>query len=613
MEITEIRRTKRKKREAEKRKKTGKRKTENDKERNGIKPQALYNHAQGFLVTKKRSGKTGSFFHLSLKTIRRAVCKASRRKCPIPRSRAFCICRRKAIPLPCSCSCRPLRQPSRSDICGRFEHDCRIFSASSALRSGGFGRFWLPWASAGKHRADRQTRKHHTKCSRWFRNTPLTTDSPRKSELLSLFSPRSIRHFPNCRRKQTKTEILFSYLIIFEVNNRFVAFSIDKNFQKSTEIGSQFHNLPPACSSVSPASSLSFSLRPPLPSVSLLLRPYSSEVTAAASQPPLSPLRPIYPPRPPTRLAQFCVSRARRPAAPTRFFSSPAYITLQSPTCLTPLLPSLSPCDHLSHGCSPSVSLPPRPPPRFFSPPAYITLQPPTCLSPLLPSLSPCDRLSPAVPRLFLSRRVLMLPQFPPVAPTAAFLAPAYITPPCPPTCPASFCISLSAYPASAISFSLQSSSLPVSRLFLSQPLFSLSSRRPTYTAVFLTRLPFPITFLSPYPPAAYLASLPSVSLPPASSFSRSALPPPLNRRFPHFGGLFDALSLCPISFLQSKKDVPKARLFLQAFFYSLHSSSAAKTSGLRPNVSCQIPRILRPHQTSVRINIRLPENIICR
>ena len=206
-----------------------------------------------------------------------------------------------------------------------------------------------------------------------------------------------------------------------------------------------------------------------------------------------------------------------------------------------------------------------------------------------------------------------MLPQFPPVAPTAAFLAPAYITPPCPPTCPASFCISLSAYPASAISFSLQSSSLPVSRLFLSQPLFSLSSRRPTYTAVFLTRLPFPITFLSPYPPAAYLASLPSVSLPPASSFSRSALPPPLNRRFPHFGGLFDALSLCPISFLQSKKDVPKARLFLQAFFYSLHSSSAAKTSGLRPNVSCQIPRILRPHQTSVRINIRLPENIICR
>ena len=53
MEITEIRRTKRKKRETEKREKTGKRKTENDKERNGIKPQALYNHAPGFLVTKK--------------------------------------------------------------------------------------------------------------------------------------------------------------------------------------------------------------------------------------------------------------------------------------------------------------------------------------------------------------------------------------------------------------------------------------------------------------------------------------------------------------------------------------------------------------------------------
>lgn len=61
MEITEIRRTKRKKREAEKRKKTGKRKTENDKERNGIKPQALYNHAQGFLVTKKDPAKPDLF------------------------------------------------------------------------------------------------------------------------------------------------------------------------------------------------------------------------------------------------------------------------------------------------------------------------------------------------------------------------------------------------------------------------------------------------------------------------------------------------------------------------------------------------------------------------
>ena len=316
--------------------------------------------------------------------------------------------------------------------------------------------------------------------------------------MLSLFSPRSIRHFPNCRRKQTKTEILFSYLIIFEVNNRFVAFSIDKNFQKSTEIGSQFHNLPPACSLVSPASSLSFSLRQPLPSVSLPPRPHASAVSArcpstassfsrsvlpppinrrflrfglyirrglrpaspnfafpapagrlpqpassprrpisprrvlqpaptrffplfllataspclfpgcfspavsscfrsfrplplnrvfllpqrpaAAYQPPLSPLRPIYPPRPPTRLAQFCVSRARRPAAPARFFSPPAYIT---PPC------------------------------------------PPTCPNPLLPSLSPCDRLSLPVPRLFLSRRVLMLPQFPSVAPQPRLPSPA--------------------------------------------------------------------------------------------------------------------------------------------------------------------------------------------
>lgn len=308
--------------------------------------------------------------------------------------------------------------------------------------------------------------------------------------MLSLFFPRSIRHFPNCRRKQTKTEILFSYLIIFEVNNRFVIFSIDKNFQKSTEIGSRFHNPPtagcpnslllpaglyhPTTSNLPlPASSLSFSLRPPLPT------------------------------------------------------------------------------------CSPSVSLPPRPPTRFFSPPAYIT-------------------------------------------------------PPCPPTCPASFCISLSAYPASAISFSLQSSSLPVSRLFLSQPLFSLSSRRPTYTAVFLTRLPFPITLPSPYPPAAYLASLPSVSLLPrpySSEVTAAAYQPPLfslRRPFRRSFSLSDKL-------FTIKKDVPKARLFLQAFFYSLHSSSAAKTSGLQPNTSCQIPRILRPHQTSVRINMRLPENIICR
>ena len=41
--------------------KEGKRKTENDKERNGIKPQALYNHAQGFLVTKKDPAKPDLF------------------------------------------------------------------------------------------------------------------------------------------------------------------------------------------------------------------------------------------------------------------------------------------------------------------------------------------------------------------------------------------------------------------------------------------------------------------------------------------------------------------------------------------------------------------------
>ena len=77
---------------------------------------------------------------------------------------------------------------------------------------------------------------------------------------------------------------------------------------------------------------------------------------------------------------------------------------------------------------------------------------------------------------------------------------------------PAASCrrLSTAAFPALLLIAAL---SLPASRLFLSQPLFSLSSRRPTYTAVFLTRLPFPITFLSPYPPAAYLASLPSVSL----------------------------------------------------------------------------------------------------
>ena len=250
---------------------------------------------------------------------------------------------------------------------------------------------------------------------------------------------------------------MFSYLIIFEVNNRFVAFSIDKNFQKSTEIGSQFHNLPTA-------------------------------------------------------------------------------------GCPNPLLPSPSPCNRLS---LPASRL-------FLGQPRFFPLF-------LLATASPClfpGCFSPAVSSCFRSFRPLPLNRRFPRSP--------------------SHCGSV----------------LPVSRLFLSQPRF------------------FPLFLLattSPcLPPACSLVS-------PASSFSRSALPPPLNRCFLHSGGLFDALSLCPISFLQSKKDVPKARLFLQAFFYSLHSSSAAKTSGLRPNVSCQIPRILRPHQTSVRINMRRPENIICR
>ncbi len=289
--------------------------------------------------------------------------------------------------------------------------------------------------------------------------------------MLSLFFPRSIRHFPNCRRKQTKTEILFSYLIIFEVNNRFVAFSIDKNFQKSTEIGSQFHNLPPACSLVSPASSLSFSLRPPLPA------------------------------------------------------------------------------------CSPAVSLPPCPHA------SAVSVRCPSTASSFSRSVLP-----PPINRRFLRFGLYIRRGLRPALPNFAFPAPAGRLP----------------QPASSLSFSLR------------PPLPACS----------------PAVSLPPCPHASAVSvRCPST----ASSFSRSALPQPLNRCFLHSGGLFDALSLCPISFLQSKKDVPKARLFLQAFFYSLHSSSAAKTSGLQPNTSCQIPRILRPHQTSVRINMRLPENIICR
>ena len=380
---------------------------------------------------------------------------------------------------------------------------------------------------------------------------------------------------------------MFSYLIIFEVNNRFVAFSIDKNFQKSTEIGSQFHNLPPACSSVSPASSLSFSLRPPLPacspSVSLPPCPHASAVSARCPSTASSFSRSVLPPPLNRRFLRFglYIRRGLRPASPNFAFPAPAGRLPQ---------PASSP----RRPISPRRVLQPAPT-RFF--PLFLLATASPCLFPgcFSPAVSSCFRSFCPLPL----NRVFLLPQ----RPAAAYQP-----------------------PLSPLSFSLRLCPACLPSIPQSAP-FSLSSRRPTYTAVFLTRLPFPITFLSPYPPAAYLASLPSVSLPPcphasavsvrcpstASSFSRSALPPPLNRCFSRSGGLFDALSLCPISFLQSKKDVPKARLFLQAFFYSLHSSSAAKTSGLQPNTSCQIPRILRPHQTSVRINMRLPENIICR
>ena len=267
----------------------------------------------------------------------------------------------------------------------------------------------------------------------------------------------------------------------------------------------------PGC--FSPAVSSCFRSFRPLPLNRVFLLP---QRPAAASQPPLSPLRPIYPPRPPTRLAQFCVSRARRPAAPARFFSR--RVLQPAPTRFFPLflLATASPC--LFPGC--------------FS-----------------PAVSSCFRSFRPLPL----NRVFLLPQRPAAA---------------------------SQPPLSPLSFSLRLCPACLPSIPQSAP-FSLSSRRPTYTAVFLTRLPFPITFLSPYPPAAYLASLPAVSLPPcphasavsarcpstASSFSRSVLPPPLNRRFLHSGGLFDALSLCPISFLQSKKTCRKHVFSFRHFF----------------------------------------------
>ena len=231
---------------------------------------------------------------------------------------------------------------------------------------------------------------------------------------------------------------MFSYLIIFEVNNRFVAFSIDKNFQKSTEIGSQFHNLPTACSSVSPASSLSFSLRPPLPAcspaVSLPPCPHASAVSARCPSTASSFSRSVLPPPLNRRFLRFglYIRRGLRPASPNFAFPAPAG-RLPQPAS------------------SPAVSS--------------------------------------------------NLPQ-----------------------------------PASSLSFSLR------------PPLPACS----------------PAVSLPPCPHAsAVSARCPST----ASSFSRSVLPPPLNRRFLHSGGLFDALSLCPISFLQSKKTCRKHVFSFRHFF----------------------------------------------
>ena len=262
--------------------------------------------------------------------------------------------------------------------------------------------------------------------------------------MLSLFSPRSIRHFLNCRRKQTKTEILFSYLIIFEVNNRFVAFSIDKNFQKSTEIGSQFHNLPTACSSVSPASSLSFSLRPPLPAcspaVSLPPCPHASAVSARCPSTASSFSRSVLPPPLNRRFLRFglYIRRGLRPASPNFAFPAPA-------------------------GRLPQPASSPRRP------------------------ISPRRVLQPAPTRFF--------------------------------------------------------------------PLFLLATASPCL---------FPGCF-SPAVSSCFRSFRPLPST--ASSFSRSVLPPPLNRCFLHSGGLFDALSLCPISFLQSKKTCRKHVFSFRHFF----------------------------------------------
>ncbi len=345
--------------------------------------------------------------------------------------------------------------------------------------------------------------------------------------MLSLFSPRSIRHFPNCRRKQTKTEILFSYLIIFEVNNQFVAFSIDKNFQKSTEIGSQFHNLPPACSSVSPASSLSFSLRPPLP----------------ACSPSVS-----FSPRLPS------------PAAPCRRLSTAAFSA--------------------SAYISAAASDPPRPILRFPRPPAG-------CPSPLL---LPAGLYHPAVssnlPQPASSLSFSLRPPLPACSPAVSL-----------PPCPHASAVSVRC-PSTASSFSRSVLPPPINRRFLRFGLYIRRGLRPALPNFAFPapagRLPQPasspaVSSNLPQPASSLSFSLrpplpacsPAVSLPPcphasavsvrcpstASSFSRSALLPPLNRCFSRSGGLFDALSLCPISFLQSKKTCRKHVFSFRHFF----------------------------------------------
>ena len=207
-----------------------------------------------------------------------------------------------------------------------------------------------------------------------------------------------------------------------------------------------------------------------------------------------------------------------------------------------------------------------------------------------------------------------MLPQFPSVAPQPRLPS------------PAASCrrLSTAAFPALLLIAALSclppvySSVSPLLPQFPPPDLYCRFPHPPPLSDNFPLSVPAgrlpclsPVCF-SPYPPAAYLASLPSVSLLPrpySSEVTAAASQPllsSLRRPFRRSFSLSDKL-------FTIKKDVPKARLFLQAFFYSLHSNSAAKTSGLQPNTSCQIPRILRPHQTSVRINMRLPENIICR